>query len=37
MAQLSDACFAFGGKMLSIDAALWRIAEDVPSSPAPNG
>jgi molybdopterin molybdotransferase len=30
MAQLSDDCFAFGGKMLSIDAALRRIARDVP-------
>ncbi len=30
MAQLSDDCFAFGGKMLSIDAALRRIAQDVP-------
>ncbi len=30
MAQLSDDCFAFGGKMLSIDAALRRIANDVP-------
>ena len=30
MAQLSDDCFAFGGKLLSIDAALQRIAADVP-------
>ena len=30
MAQLSDDCFAFGGKLLSIDAALRRIAADVP-------
>ncbi|HET6307069.1 MAG TPA: gephyrin-like molybdotransferase Glp [Rhodopila sp.] len=30
MAQLSDDCFAFGGKMLSIEAALRRIAQDVP-------
>lgn len=29
MAQLSDHCFAFGGKLLSIDAALRRIAADV--------
>lgn len=31
MAQLSDDCFAFGGKLLSIDVALRRIAADVPS------
>lgn len=30
MAQLSDDCFAFGGSLLSIDAALQRIAADVP-------
>ena len=30
VAQLSDDCFAFGGKLLSIDAALRRIAADVP-------
>jgi molybdopterin molybdotransferase len=30
VAQLSDDCFAFGGKMLSIEAALRRIAQDVP-------
>lgn len=30
MAQLSDDCFAFGGNLLSIDAALQRIAADVP-------
>lgn len=30
MAQLSDDCFAFGGKLLSIDAALGRIAAEVP-------
>jgi molybdopterin molybdotransferase len=30
VAQLSDDCFAFGGKLLSIDAALQRIAADVP-------
>lgn len=30
MAQLSDDCFAFGGTLLSIDAALERIAADVP-------
>ncbi len=29
MAQLSDDCFAFGGKLLSIDAALRIIAADV--------
>jgi molybdopterin molybdotransferase len=30
VAQLSDDCFAFGGKVLSIDAAQRRIAQDVP-------
>ena len=30
MAQLSDDCFAFGGKLLSISAAQGRIAADVP-------
>jgi molybdopterin molybdotransferase len=30
VAQLSDDCFAFGGTLLSIDAALRRIAADVP-------
>ena len=30
MAQLSDDCFAFGGKLLSISAVLARIAADVP-------
>jgi molybdopterin molybdotransferase len=30
VAQLSDDCFAFGGKLLSISAALRRIAADVP-------
>ncbi len=30
MAQLSDDCFAFGGKLLSISAAVRRIAADVP-------
>lgn len=30
MAQLSDDCFAFGGKLLTIDAALCLIAADVP-------
>ncbi len=29
MAQLSDDCFAFGGKLLTIDAALSMIARDV--------
>ena len=29
MAQLSDDCFAFGGKLLSLDAALGVIAADV--------
>src|SRR5712671_7696476 len=29
MAQLSDDCFAFGGALLSVDAALGRIAERV--------
>ena len=28
MAQLSDDCFAFGGKLLAVDAALALIAED---------
>ncbi|HEY3846539.1 MAG TPA: molybdopterin molybdenumtransferase MoeA, partial [Acetobacteraceae bacterium] len=30
MAQLSDDCFAFGGELLAIDAALRLIASDVP-------
>lgn len=30
MAQLSDDCFAFGGKLLTIDAALGLIAANVP-------
>ncbi len=30
MAQLSDDCFAFGGKMLSIAAALQRISNNIP-------
>jgi molybdopterin molybdotransferase len=30
VAQLSDDCFAFGGKLLTIDAALRFIATDVP-------
>jgi molybdopterin molybdotransferase len=30
LAQLSDDCFAFGGKLLSISAAQGRIAADVP-------
>jgi molybdopterin molybdotransferase len=29
MAQLSDDCFAFGGALLSVDAALGRIEERV--------
>ena len=30
MAQLSDDCFAFGGKLLTIDAAIARIVAEVP-------
>jgi len=30
VAQLSDDCFAFGGKLLTLDAALGMIASDVP-------
>jgi molybdopterin molybdotransferase len=30
VAQLSDDCFAFGGKLLTIDAALRLIAAEVP-------
>jgi molybdopterin molybdotransferase len=30
VAQLSDDCFAFGGKLLTIDAAIARIAAEVP-------
>ena len=30
MAQLSDDCFAFGGKLLTIDTAIARIAAEVP-------
>ena len=29
MAQLSDDCFAFGGALLSVDAALGRIEDRV--------
>jgi molybdopterin molybdotransferase len=31
MAQLSDDCFAFGGKLLSVDAAAAMIAERIPA------
>jgi molybdopterin molybdotransferase len=30
MAQLSDDCFAFGGKLLTVDAAMQRITEEIP-------
>ncbi len=33
MAQLSDDCFAFGGKLMSVDAAQSLIAERVPPLP----
>jgi molybdopterin molybdotransferase len=33
MAQLSDDCFAFGGKLMSVDAAQALIAERVPPLP----
>src|SRR5919199_2335688 len=33
MAQLSDDCFAFGGALLSVDAAQALIAERVPPLP----